>query len=101
MIVCAIGHCFCYNYKTNSFLFMHGVWYHLQVGTMRYMAPEVLEGAITFQMESFLRIDIYAFALVMWELIVRCEFNNGESMWLYNSCNRMVCDYRAYRQHLS
>ncbi|XP_065199119.1 activin receptor type-2A-like isoform X2 [Sycon ciliatum] len=46
-----------------------------KVGTTRYMAPEVLEGAITFQMESFLRIDIYAFALVMWELITRCNFN--------------------------
>jgi hypothetical protein len=43
-----------------------------QVGTVRYMAPEVLEGAITFNRESFLRIDVYALALVIWEMISRC-----------------------------
>jgi hypothetical protein len=37
------------------------------------MAPEVLEGAITFNRESFLRIDVYALGLVMWELISRCS----------------------------
>jgi len=42
-----------------------------QVGTSRYMAPEVLEGAINFQRESFLRIDIYALALIMWEIASR------------------------------
>ncbi|TRY59232.1 hypothetical protein DNTS_014619, partial [Danionella cerebrum] len=31
---------------------------HGQVGTRRYMAPEVLEGAINFQRDAFLRIDI-------------------------------------------
>ncbi|KAG7267216.1 hypothetical protein CRUP_004557 [Coryphaenoides rupestris] len=30
----------------------------LAVGTRRYMAPEVLEGAINFQRDAFLRIDI-------------------------------------------
>jgi len=43
-----------------------------QVGTKRYMAPEVLDGAITFQRESFMRIDVYALALVMWEMVSRC-----------------------------
>ncbi|KAF0028645.1 hypothetical protein F2P81_019732 [Scophthalmus maximus] len=33
---------------------------HGQVGTRRYMAPEVLEGAINFQRDAFLRIDMYA-----------------------------------------
>ncbi|TKS66707.1 Activin receptor type-2A [Collichthys lucidus] len=36
-----------------------------QVGTRRYMAPEVLEGAINFQRDSFLRIDMYALGLVL------------------------------------
>ena len=36
------------------------------------MAPEVLEGAIMFNRESFLRIDVYALALVIWEMISRC-----------------------------
>ncbi|XP_078454475.1 activin receptor type-2B-like isoform X1 [Lampetra fluviatilis] len=50
---------------------------HGQVGTMRYMAPEVLEGAIHFQRDAFLRIDIYALGLVLWELISRCTAVDG------------------------
>lgn len=52
---------------------------NLQVGTRRYMAPEVLEGAINFQRDSFLRIDMYAFSLVLWELAARCTAADGES----------------------
>eukprot|EP00118_Oscarella_pearsei_P022021 m.251091 g.251091 ORF g.251091 m.251091 type:complete len:279 (+) comp40331_c0_seq7:561-1397(+) len=48
-----------------------------QVGTIPYMAPEVLEGAIDFHRESFLRIDIYAMALVLWEILSRCNAGNG------------------------
>uniref|UniRef100_H2ZGC6 Serine/threonine-protein kinase receptor n=1 Tax=Ciona savignyi TaxID=51511 RepID=H2ZGC6_CIOSA len=50
---------------------------HGQVGTRRYMAPEILEGAINFQRDAFLRIDMYAFALVMWEIITRCSDSPG------------------------
>lgn len=50
-----------------------------QVGTRRYMAPEVLDGAINFQRDSFLRIDMYAFGLVLWELAARCTAADGES----------------------
>lgn len=50
-----------------------------QVGTRRYMAPEVLEGAINFQRDSFLRIDMYAMGLVLWELVSRCLEAEGES----------------------
>lgn len=50
---------------------------HGQVGTRRYMAPEVLEGAISFTRESFLYIDMYAFALVLWELVSRCTAADG------------------------
>ena len=35
------------------------------------MAPEVLEGAINFSRDSFLRIDMYACGLVLWELASR------------------------------
>jgi len=49
-----------------------------QVGTSRYMAPEVLEGAINFQRESFLRIDIYALALIMWEIASRTAILGGK-----------------------
>ncbi|XP_053493416.1 activin receptor type-2A isoform X2 [Ictalurus furcatus] len=50
---------------------------HGQVGTRRYMAPEVLEGAINFQRDSFLRIDMYAAGLVLWELASRCTAADG------------------------
>lgn len=43
------------------------------------MAPEVLEGAINFQRDSFLRIDMYAMGLVLWELVSRCTESDGES----------------------
>jgi len=43
------------------------------VGTRRYMAPEILERAISFHRDAFLRIDMYAFALVMWECLSRCQ----------------------------
>ena len=42
------------------------------------MAPEVLDGAITFQRESFMRIDVYALALVMWEMVSRCTATESE-----------------------
>jgi hypothetical protein len=36
------------------------------------MAPEVLDGAVTFSRESYLKIDVYALGLVIWEMISRC-----------------------------
>ncbi|XP_059622006.1 activin receptor type-2A isoform X2 [Phlebotomus argentipes] len=50
---------------------------HGQVGTRRYMAPEVLEGAINFTRDAFLRIDVYACGLVLWELVSRCSAHGG------------------------
>lgn len=41
------------------------------------MAPEVLEGAINFQRDAFLRIDMYAVGLVLWELASRCTASDG------------------------
>lgn len=35
------------------------------------MAPEVLEGAISFDQEAFQRIDMYAVSLVLWEMVTR------------------------------
>ncbi|XP_060063193.1 bone morphogenetic protein receptor type-2-like [Ylistrum balloti] len=44
------------------------------VGTLRYMAPELLDGAANLrESESSLKqIDMYAFGLVMWEISSRC-----------------------------
>ncbi len=52
---------------------------HGQVGTRRYMAPEVLEGAISFNRDAFLRIDMYACGLVLWEVVSRCTAASGKS----------------------
>lgn len=54
----------------------------LQVGTRRYMAPEVLEGAINFHRDAFLRIDMYALGLVLWELMSRCTSADGRLLVL-------------------
>jgi len=45
-----------------------------KVGTKRYMSPELIEGAIAFTRETFLRIDVYASALVLWEIMSRGDF---------------------------
>ncbi|CAB3401575.1 unnamed protein product [Caenorhabditis bovis] len=42
-----------------------------QVGTRRYMSPEVLEGATEFTPVAFKQMDVYAMALVMWEVLSR------------------------------
>ncbi|KRX50003.1 Activin receptor type-2A [Trichinella murrelli] len=51
---------------------------HGQVGTRRYMAPEVLEGATEFSAFAFRQIDVYAAALVLWELMSRCSLHGEE-----------------------
>ncbi len=45
------------------------------VGTLRYMAPEILEGAVNLRdCESALKqIDVYALGLVLWEIASRCS----------------------------
>ena len=46
-----------------------------QVGTLRYMAPEVLDGALNLrECEASLKeIDVYAMSLVIWEITMRCS----------------------------
>nr|XP_023661644.1 bone morphogenetic protein receptor type-2-like [Paramormyrops kingsleyae] len=45
-----------------------------EVGTIRYMAPEVLEGAVNLRdCESALKqVDMYALGLIYWEIFMRC-----------------------------
>ena len=45
------------------------------VGTLRYMAPEILEGAVNLRdCESAMKqIDVYALGLVLWEAASRCS----------------------------
>ncbi|KAB0379029.1 hypothetical protein FD755_010607 [Muntiacus reevesi] len=45
-----------------------------QVGTARYMAPEVLESRMNLEnVESFKQTDVYSMALVLWEMTSRCN----------------------------
>uniref|UniRef100_H2Z2R2 receptor protein serine/threonine kinase n=1 Tax=Ciona savignyi TaxID=51511 RepID=H2Z2R2_CIOSA len=49
-----------------------------QVGTSRYMAPELLERLVNLtDIEMFKRVDVYAMGLVMWEMANRCEASEG------------------------
>ena len=46
---------------------------NLKQGTKRYMAPEILDETINVKrFSAFLRTDIYALGLVMWEIFRRC-----------------------------
>ncbi|XP_032816929.2 bone morphogenetic protein receptor type-2-like [Petromyzon marinus] len=54
-----------------------------EVGTIRYMAPEVLEGAVNLcDCESALKqVDVYSLGLVYWEIFTRCtDLFPGESV---------------------
>ncbi|XP_072181045.1 activin receptor type-1-like [Diadema setosum] len=54
-----------------------------RVGTKRYMAPELLDETMNIRcFESFKRVDVYAFGLVLWEIARRCEVGG------------MVADYK-------
>jgi len=49
-----------------------------RVGTKRYMAPEILDMSMNMQsFESFRRVDVYGFALMMWETTRRCMTHAG------------------------
>lgn len=53
--------------------------YH-QVGTARYMAPEVLESRVNLEdLEAFKQMDVYSMALVLWEMSSRCHAIGGRS----------------------
>lgn len=67
-----------------------------QVGTRRYMAPEVLEGAINFQRDAFLRIDMYAMGLVLWELASRCTAADGKGKKHF--LKRYICLLHMYEK---
>lgn len=59
-----------------------------EVGTLRYMAPEILEGAVNLRdCESALKqIDIYALGLMLWEIAVRChDFYSTTEIAAYKS----------------
>ena len=49
-----------------------------RVGTVRYLAPEVLEDTLdTRKFDAYRCTDIYALGLVFWEIAHRCQFAGG------------------------
>ncbi|EJW87572.1 TKL/STKR/TYPE2 protein kinase [Wuchereria bancrofti] len=56
---------------------------HGQVGTRRYMSPEVLEGATEFTAFAFRQIDVYAAALVLWEILSRTSMDKDDIVGEY------------------
>ncbi|XP_017060003.1 bone morphogenetic protein receptor type-2 [Drosophila ficusphila] len=46
-----------------------------EVGTLRYMAPELLEGAVNLRdcETSLKQMDVYALGLMLWEVATRCS----------------------------
>lgn len=53
-----------------------------RVGTKRYMAPEVLDETIQVDcFDSYKRVDIWAFGLVLWEVARRMVSNGRYLMW--------------------
>lgn len=53
------------------------------------MAPEALDARVNLRdIESFKQIDVYALALVLWEVCMRCKYDEGKlpinTMKVYN-----------------
>lgn len=47
------------------------------------MAPELLEGAISLNVVSFLRVDVYACGLVLWEILSRTQLTPEETVGIF------------------
>ena len=46
------------------------------------MAPEALDARVNLcDIESFKQIDVYALALVIWEIMRRCQLRQGQAMY--------------------
>ena len=44
----------------------------MQVGSLRYMSPEILEGCVD-QGWSLVQADVYSLGLLLWEIWMRCS----------------------------
>ena len=76
----------------------------IQLGTMRYMAPELLEGVIAHTREALCSVDMYALALVMWEIVSQCDVfvNTGKITPTQMEEMRIRLGYRApYDEYLT
>jgi hypothetical protein len=42
------------------------------------MAPEVLQKAVSYTVDAYLQIDVFAFSLVLWEMVNVCKITEGK-----------------------
>lgn len=54
---------------------------HQQVGTVRYMSPEILSGTISNDFNALLRCDVYSLGLVFWEIVSRYSKLEGTEQY--------------------
>ncbi|XP_075997460.1 bone morphogenetic protein receptor type-2-like [Genypterus blacodes] len=53
--------------------FIRNMVAHTQVGTLRYMSPEILEGSVNLSNSwCLMQGDVYALGLLLWEIWMRC-----------------------------
>ncbi|KAI3382154.1 hypothetical protein SNEBB_009609 [Seison nebaliae] len=73
-----------------------------QVGTFRYMAPEILDGAISFNVNAYGRIDTYSAGLILWEMLNRCHDKSEKKCDEYTppykelSANCTIIDFQRH-----
>ncbi|CAF1691390.1 unnamed protein product, partial [Adineta ricciae] len=44
-----------------------------QIGTPRYMSPELLSGIIGYEINALLKCDVYALGIIFWEILSRFQ----------------------------
>ncbi|XP_076820246.1 TGF-beta receptor type-2-like isoform X1 [Clavelina lepadiformis] len=72
-----------------------------QVGTSRYMAPELLERLVNLtDIEMFKRVDVYGMALVMWEMANRCDATEGMASTYSPPFGNKINDHPTKQQML-
>lgn len=70
----------------------------VQIGTTRYMAPELLQGIIAHTREALCSVDMYALALVLWEIINQCNvYSTAGNNYSKMNERSIRCDLVAYR----
>ena len=58
---------------------------NIRTGTKRYMAPEILNKKIDCRyLDNFQKAEMYSLALVFWELLRSCKFEDDESKVAYS-----------------
>jgi len=79
----------CADHKTELasytvFICLTPLYHPVQVGTARYMAPEVLESRVNLEdLEAFKQMDVYSVALVLWEMASRCDVIGGKEFFCF------------------